>query len=385
MPRLSSAASTPSRRWSRAATPSFWPASRQRSSAQSVGGASGSAEAAGVDQQPERGEVGEVLAFEDAAQVGLDIGGAREAGVVAHEAQVRAVGSEAPERAVAGVEPVLQRGGGRAAAAVVARCALGRSRSSAGGTTTTGTRPPSASSVTANCALAERAGADAANVGEAEDVAQQLLDETRLVAAAEGASLAVELGKQRLADAEVARDLVAQRQALGDAVVGLGLCAGLVLGDARQHRRRDQRAFDRDGVEGERRWTARARAISVPRRTRTKRPITSAGSTGSTVTRALPGGGGAHAGVVLGQRLRALARIGGDRTVEQRRHPLDALGRAAAAARPARDRRSPAVSSSARAASAVSRQAIVAPAIPGERRGFLRQQHALAAAVDGRA
>ena len=96
LPRLSSAASTPSRSFSRAATPSFWPASRQRSSAQSDGGALGEAEAAGVDEQPERGEIGEVLVLEDAAQVGLDIGGTREARVVAHEAQVDAVGSTGP-------------------------------------------------------------------------------------------------------------------------------------------------------------------------------------------------------------------------------------------------------------------------------------------------
>ena len=56
----------------------------------------GQAEAAGVDQQPQRGEIGEGFALEDAAQVGFDIGGAREAGVVAHEAQVDAVGSTGP-------------------------------------------------------------------------------------------------------------------------------------------------------------------------------------------------------------------------------------------------------------------------------------------------
>ena len=56
----------------------------------------GSAEAAGMDQQPQRGEVGEVLALEDAAQVGFDIGRAREAGIVAHEAQAHAVRSTGP-------------------------------------------------------------------------------------------------------------------------------------------------------------------------------------------------------------------------------------------------------------------------------------------------
>ena len=119
-------------------------------------------------------------------------------------------------------------------------------------------------------ALAERARADAANVGETEHVAQQLLDETDRGAVRRGLARR-QFGEERLADAEVARDLVAQREALGDAVVRLGLSGAPRAGDARQHRRRDQRAFDRDGIEGERgRAAVRARAMAqCPAGTRT--------------------------------------------------------------------------------------------------------------------
>ena len=131
--------------------------------------------------------------------------------------------AEAPEGAVAGVEPVLQADAAERRRPSVVRCVLGRSRSSAGGTTTTGTRPPRPSSVTANCRSPTRASADAANVGEPEHVAQKLLDEIRSSRPCDGVSLAVSSLNKRLADTEIARDLVAQREAFRDAVVRFGL------------------------------------------------------------------------------------------------------------------------------------------------------------------
>src|SRR4051812_39841445 len=72
------------------------------------------------------------------------------------------------------------------------------------------------------------------DIGKAEYLAQKILDEAQRCGwrgrIASGKSL-----EHRLADAEVARDFVAQRQAFRDAVVCLGLCAGQMLGDARQH------------------------------------------------------------------------------------------------------------------------------------------------------
>ena len=64
------------------------------------------------------GKAGEVFALEDLAQIGLDVGRPGEALVVAQQAKVLAVGADAPEGALLGVEPVLQRRGGGTAAFV---------------------------------------------------------------------------------------------------------------------------------------------------------------------------------------------------------------------------------------------------------------------------
>jgi hypothetical protein len=55
-----------------------------------------------------------------------------------------------------------------------------------------------------------------------------------------------------VAHAKVAGDLIAQREALGDGVIGLTLPLNIVRCDARQHGRRNQRALDGESIEGER-------------------------------------------------------------------------------------------------------------------------------------
>src|SRR4051794_29744455 len=72
--------------------------------------------------------------------------------------------------------------------------------------------------------LMERAGADGADVAEAEHVAQKRLDEA-LRCRRGGRRAGSEAGKQRLADAEIARDLVAQGEALRNVVVAVSLLA----------------------------------------------------------------------------------------------------------------------------------------------------------------
>ena len=79
------------------------------------------AEACGVEELPDGGEVGEVFAFEDLAEVDLDEGRPGEAGVVAHQAEAVAVGAEAPEGVVGVIEPILQGRGGGAPVAVLLR------------------------------------------------------------------------------------------------------------------------------------------------------------------------------------------------------------------------------------------------------------------------
>ena len=95
---------------------------------------SGKAETAGMDEQPQRCEVREGIAFEDAPKIGLDIGRARKAGIVAHQPKLRAIGAQAPERTFAGIQPVLQCGGRRAPPPVrrSGACWVGRDRPWAG-------------------------------------------------------------------------------------------------------------------------------------------------------------------------------------------------------------------------------------------------------------
>ena len=63
-------------------------------------GCSRRAETCGMEELPDEGKVGEVLAFEDLAEVDLDEGRPGEAGVVAHQSEAVAVGAKAPQRMV---------------------------------------------------------------------------------------------------------------------------------------------------------------------------------------------------------------------------------------------------------------------------------------------
>src|SRR5947209_4779609 len=65
-----------------------------------------------MEKLPNGGEVGEVLGFEDLAEVHLNEGWPREAGVVAHEPKLVAVGAKAPESVLCVIQPVLQRRSG---------------------------------------------------------------------------------------------------------------------------------------------------------------------------------------------------------------------------------------------------------------------------------
>ena len=71
-------------------------------------------EAARMNQKPERREIREQLGLEHATQIGLDVSRSREARIVTHEAQPRAIGAQAPERAVARIQPILYGRCGRA-------------------------------------------------------------------------------------------------------------------------------------------------------------------------------------------------------------------------------------------------------------------------------
>lgn len=77
-------------------------------------------EPAGVRQQPEGGEIGIEAVLEGALQVDLDVGRAGQARVVAEDAEHEAVGNEAPQRVVVGVEEFLDEAERRAPAAFFA-------------------------------------------------------------------------------------------------------------------------------------------------------------------------------------------------------------------------------------------------------------------------
>ena len=71
-------------------------------------GGAGGAEARGVDQQPQGGEVGIEAVAQDLGQVDLDPGRAGQAEIVAQQPQGQAVGGDAPEAGLLGVEVFLQ-------------------------------------------------------------------------------------------------------------------------------------------------------------------------------------------------------------------------------------------------------------------------------------
>src|SRR5258708_61864 len=71
-----------------------------------------------MDQQPQRGEICEGIAFKNAAQVGLNIGWTREASVTANKANTAPVRAKAPESVFTGVEPVLDGRCGRTPAPI---------------------------------------------------------------------------------------------------------------------------------------------------------------------------------------------------------------------------------------------------------------------------
>ena len=62
-----------------------------------------------MNEKPERREGGRVLVGEDLAEVGLDMGGPSERGIVAQQAKMNAVGGKAPERLIMLIQIVLKR------------------------------------------------------------------------------------------------------------------------------------------------------------------------------------------------------------------------------------------------------------------------------------
>ena len=162
-----------------------------------------------MKNEPEDSKASEIFALEDLPQVGLDVGRPGEALVIAQQAQVLAIAADAPEGALFSVKPVLQRRGGGTASIVRE---MGTSVVEIVRRRNNDDRDASTERLEADDVgtVALDLGAGHSNVGESEYVAQKLLRETnrrllRWMAAGE------EFAEKRLADAEVARGLVAKR------------------------------------------------------------------------------------------------------------------------------------------------------------------------------
>src|SRR5690606_38280221 len=76
--------------------------------------------------QPKRGEIGVAILREDALYINLDPRGAREAGVVADDAECDTVADDAPEGALLRVQVLLREAEGAPLAAPIAECCDGR-------------------------------------------------------------------------------------------------------------------------------------------------------------------------------------------------------------------------------------------------------------------
>ena len=166
--------------------------------------------------------------------------GPRQRRVVAHEADHRAVGDEAPQRVVAVVEIILQRGGRRSRT-------VGRESLAAPVELFVGRRGDDDGHAPAGQESDRAMGGG--EVVEAKGLRQEVAHE-----AARGFERGVrQLGEGvdvRLADAEGGRDLLADRQPLADSVIRFGLLGRLPAIDAGDHGGRDEVAFERDRGPG---------------------------------------------------------------------------------------------------------------------------------------
>ena len=91
---------------------------------------------------------------------------------------------------------------------------------------------------------------DRLDVREAEDVAQEFLckSDGGLLG---GMGTSEKFAEKCLANTEVARCFIAKGKPLGDVVAGIGLIRRLALCHGSKLGRRDERAFEADGVERE--------------------------------------------------------------------------------------------------------------------------------------
>ena len=196
----------------------------------------GDAEPGPMDQRPENGERGRVLICEDLGKVGFDVRRPGQRGIVAHKADHGPVRHQAPQRVVAVVEIVLKRES-RGARTV------GRERRAAPIELFVGRRHDDDRNAAAGKERDNSVGWG--QIVETKSFLEEVTHEATSCFDGGVFKLCepVEMG---LADAEGSRDLLADRQSLADPVVFLRLLGGLSAVDARDHRRCDEVALERE-------------------------------------------------------------------------------------------------------------------------------------------
>ena len=217
--------------------------------------------AAGVQQAPGIGKFGQALAGQQVLQIKLKVAGAGERGGVAQQAQGFAVAHQRPLVHGAGVEQFLRQleggffaaaaaGDGKARGGLVQPQGVGchDDGQTSPSITRTGCAGPVGDGVVARlAALAQGDAAAGGHAGVGQRVAQQLGDEAGsgvlgvVIRAFEQRGKAAPLGAGNL---KGAADLVFELQALGQAVVGLGLQAGAAMGGLGQHVGQEQATFE---------------------------------------------------------------------------------------------------------------------------------------------
>ena len=197
--------------------------------------AAGRLQARGVGQEPQRGKVGVEFLLEDELEVGFDRGAPGEAGVVAQDAQLRAVGDDAPQAAVLSVEVLLHQAVGRLPPAFAAEARVGPVEIAAARRQQQRHGAAAGAVGQLEDAIIEGGASRRGQVGVAEDAAQQ-----RVKPAAGAVALRVEV----VADAPVAGDFVLERERPGEAVIGRRLPRRAQRGGFVEELRRQDAAFD---------------------------------------------------------------------------------------------------------------------------------------------
>ncbi len=206
-----------------------------------------------VHQQPQGGEIGVAFLGEYPRQVSLDPGGSREAGIVAQDAQRVSVRDQAPQRLVDFVQVLLGQTKSGAAPAAIAELGQGRLQTSSGRRDDHGNALALGGEPDGERPIRDLDGRNSGQRGKTETVAQErhnkaLGKQTRVRT---GGLARDEVLPMRLGHAPVAADLVAQVQAFGNGVVGVGLVCRLQLGHSRKPVRGQQATLYRDCLEGE--------------------------------------------------------------------------------------------------------------------------------------